>query len=710
MPGTAELKQRIIVLLKERGADGMRRCDLRRRLGVAARAELVNFRETFRELQADGTIIKKRRSRYILAESAALVSGVLVVNPRGFGFVTPAEGGVDIFIPPKGLDTAISGDRVLVAVSDEADERGPSGVVRKIVARAHSELTGRLTENDGCPCVRPLRRSLPDSVRVEGMSAEGEAASAQPGDWVVVRLLPQACARDPLRAEFVRRLTTGSTVSDDLDAVAHEYGLAPPYDGEQISAAARLCPRPMQRESLEHETVITIDPEDAKDFDDALSIHAGGREDTTVVGVHIADVAAYVPPGSELDACARTRAFTAYLPGRTLPMLPEPLASNMCSLVEGEKRLTHSVFLEISRSSGEVLAVRRSRTLIRVSRRLSFTEVQTFIEGETDNGWPVEVSHAVAAMQHLATAMRRRRSAREVFLDLAHPEIRVLCEGTPPRVAGMISVDQTEAHALVEEFMLAANSAVAGQLETLRIPALFRIHGDPKPSAIGEFKRWASKVPKLRVKDLGDRGAINRFLAAIRDRAVRELVGNALLSAMERAAYAAVSGTHYGLGKSCYCHFTSPIRRYPDLLVHQQLLAHELGEPARGRAECEDIAAQTSAAERNSDEAYYAAVDRLKLRYLRDLAAAGQALFYEGIVARIAADGLAAYVPELGMYGLVPRNLLGHDHFVRSRDFSMLKGRRSGKTYKCGDVIYVQIRRADTVKGVLHLQPVQTRV
>jgi len=708
-PGLGET---ILDLLRQRSDDGMRKCEIRRSLDLNGRDGMAEFRDAFRELLADGIVVRKHRGRYVLAESADLVTGTISVHRRGFGFVTRegAEGAPDVFIPPKGMNTAITGDRVLVALAEE-DERGPAGMVRKVLHRRHELVTGRLAEVDGDLCVRPLRRGLPEAVPLQGSPEDADADACEEGDWIVARLCPQTHARDPLRAELVRRLGAGGSVAADLDAIVTEYQLEPPYDEGEAAAAAALAPCETEREDLEHLTVVTIDPQNAKDYDDALSIEPGSRPDTVTVGIHIADVAAYVPTGSAFDASARKRAFTVYLPGRTLPMLPAPLSADKCSLLEGQSRPAHTVFIEVSKSSGEVVASRRARTTIKVSRRLSFDDLQAFLDGTSSRGdWPLRVRQVLQELDAVYRTMRRARTGREQFLELAVPEVRVRYAEDPPRVLGLMRVTPKPAHALVEEFMLAANSVVAQELTEREIPGLFRVHEEPKLADLVDFSRWAGQTLGQAPPQLADRAAVNGFLSGLAGADLHDVVVSSFLSAMRRAVYSAERAPHYGLGKEFYCHFTSPIRRYPDLVVHQELLARDLGAPGRGTGECTELANHCSAAEQNQDEAYYAAVDRLKLRHLQGLMAERGSLVFEGLISRVGADGVVVYLPDVGMYGTADRDRLGPERFRLRRDKPVLVGPRSGKTYKCGDVMFVEVRRADVVKGALHLQPVQPRI
>jgi ribonuclease R len=511
---------------------------------------------------------------------------------------------------------------------------------------------------------------------------------------------------------ILRRLAAADPITADLDAVATEFDLPEPYTAAEQQAAEQIAPEHVPREDATRLGVVTIDPVDAKDFDDGLSIEPGPRPGTVVVGVHIADVAVFVPPGSAVDEGARRRGFTCYLPGRTLPMLPRALSSWQCSLVAGEERLAHSLFLEIDEGTGEVLNRRRVRTRIRVAQRLTFEEVGEVLarRGRGIGAAPREVVATVLRLGDLAARLRDGRAEREAFLRVAVPEIRVLCGETPPRIHALQRLECGPAHELVEEYMLAANTAVAEELLALALPGVFRNHAEPRPADLAAFAEWARQALRTVVPALRDREAVNRFLGGLAAAPLRDAVLAQFLRALPRAGYAAACRGHFGLGKDVYCHFTSPIRRYPDLAVHQQLLASDLGRPVRPPAECEAIGEACTALEEQVDSAYYAAVDRLKLRYLRDRQTQSPGEMYEGTVSRCSRDGLTVYLPEVGMYGSVAVSRLPGGPYRMDQRTGHLRGSRSGKSYKPGDVMYVQCRRADTVRGELTLEPVQGRV
>lgn len=708
-----ELRRQILQALAERKGAGMRRSELRRETGCGHGEQAQRFKEVFRDLCAEGVLLRQRGGRYVPARSRDLIAGSVQVTFRGFGFVAPREGGQDIFIPPQFLNGAISGDRVLVSLCDSEDERGPVGQIERVTERVHRVMVASLVELPAGPAVRPLRRELPPFIMLAESGHTVSPDDVDPGDWVEVALTPQDGPRDPPQAVILRRLAAADPITADLDAVAVEYGLPEAYSEAEQRAAEGLVAEPIPREDATALGVVTIDPVDAKDFDDGISLEPGERPGTVRIGVHIADVAAFVQPGSTLDAGARQRGFTAYQPGRTLPMLPRALSSWQCSLIAGEERLAHTVYLEIDEATGEELSRRRTRTRIRVQQRLTFEDVgEILANGQAPRGAaiPDEVVRTVGRLGEVATRLRARRAEREAFLRIAVPEIRVLCGETPPRIHALQRVDAGPAHELVEEFMLAANSAIAEELLALDLPGLFRNHAEPRPADLVAFADWARLTLGGHIPALRDREAVNHFIAAVAHAALRDTVLAQFLRALPRAGYAAACQGHYGLGKAVYCHFTSPIRRYPDLLVHQQLLAHDLGRTARSTADCEGIGTACTSAEERVDSAYYAAVDRLKLRYLRDRQTHSPGEVYEGIVSRCSNDGLSVYLAEVGMYGIVAVSRLAGGPYRLDRRSGRLCGGHGGKSYKTGDVMCVQCRRADTVRGELTLEPVQGRV
>ncbi len=705
-----KLEDKILELLRE-PTTGLRASEIRRHLNLSSSAEIRQCRTKLRELCDSGKLVKRRGGRYWRTQASNLASGKLSVNPRGFGFVSrdDAPDQPDIFIPPKGMHMAMSGDRVQVSLTDVDDERGPSGIIVQVLETGQDEITGVYLNLFGKGYLSPMRRDFPESIPVAEVSLP-EGQEIADGDWVAARVLPRSHPGERLEVCVCRRIGKADSVAGDLDAIVNEFNLLPPYSSEEKRQAGQTIPREIGREDLQALPIVTVDPEDAKDFDDALSFQWDGQSDTVTVGIHIADVAAYIAPDSPLDLKARERGFTAYLPGRTLPMLPKPLAAELCSLREDQPRRAHSVFLTVSRSSGEVIGQRRVHSLIRVCKRLSFNQVEDFLQERPIPPWPPEVHDTLAGLRDTYRVMRQTRAAREEFMELESNDVRVMCAEDPPRIVGLKRSEPNESHALVEEFMLAANSAVAKELAQRRIPGVYRIHDQPRPADIDEFRRWLKDSLSIKLGSMRDRAGMNRFLEKIAKTPFRDIAASAFLRTLQRAVYAAGPGEHFGLGKSLYCHFTSPIRRYSDLLVHQQLWAADAGEPFRTPSQCGDLAKACTELEANNDSAYFAAVDRLKLRYIGQQAEANEAVYYEGIVASRQKDRLSVFIPELGLYGSIPTRSTRRPPRMPARRREQHKAMHPPLNYRCGEIIFVEVEKADTVKGLLELRPMRVRL
>lgn len=719
---TPRLDDRLLGILKEAGGAGLSKSELKRRLGVTVPA--AELHETVRHLLAEKLIVR-RGSGQLAAVPTKSLSGRLMVHPRGFGFVSPDDGSADVFIKDRHLHQAMSGDHVLVRI--HADQGpgsfrgrssgkvtphkafGPSGEVVKILEQGVQWVVGKLCHEDGESFVRPLRRELPDAVPVR---QEKKAHPVKPwlGHWVEAELLrPEGGGR--LECRLVRSISGDDSPMADLLAVVAEYQLQPAYSAQECADAAAMEPIHVpHRLDCRQLKPLTIDPADAKDHDDAISIEPGRVAGTVRVGVHIADVAAYIRPGSWLDKSASVRSFTSYLPGLTLPMLPRPLAAVQCSLVADEDRLAHSVFLEISLQTGEILSSERHRTRIRVWGELTHDDTQAYLDtGRVPAHWPKGSAAIVKQLHELALVMRGLRAGKEQFLTLGMPEIRVATEGQGDslKITGLKLNRGGTASDLVEEYMLAANTAVAGELIAKEIPGLYRIHDEPAQDSLMQFVQQVRKDFGITLPAIRSRKDLNTILSFADRPELRELLSASLLGILARARYSPNPGLHYGLGKTEYSHFTSPIRRYPDLLVHQQLLAHDLGQKLRTQEECAEIAVACSGLEQNNDTASFAAGDRLKLRYVAQQFAAGAVLHYDGVLSRLVGDSLLIYITALGFYGVLPLRFLGNDFFEVLEDGKGIVGRRTGQTYRCGDVLKVVMESGDFVKGRLTLRLAQ---
>lgn len=691
----------ILEMVASHPEKGVRRADIRRYVG---NVDDRYFRETLNVLLSEGRLVRRADGRLVCREAIALKRGVVHVNAKGFGFVRFEDGSPDAFIPVDGMGGALSGDTVLVQLDAEEDARGPSGAIRKIVSRGHEEFVGCLGWGEQGPVVRPLRRELPVSLPV--LAGQRVFELANEGDWVQARLIPGRKERSPVQAEVVKKLSGGG-VSNDIKAIIREYGLPSSYRAADEQRFANFTPVAVPREDFRQLTTVTIDPVDAKDYDDALSCEPGERPGTVVVGVHIADVACFVTPESTPDLQARRRGFTSYLPGKTLPMLPAVLANRLCSLRAEEEHLAHSVMLTIDVATGEVLSSRRCHSLLQVTRRLCYEEVARCFEGDDSVVLPEEVTSLLRRLHEVAQALRRRRREQELFLPLGLAEYHVLTGGRPLQVQGVVRRELNPANDLVEEFMLAANVEVGKEMQTKGLACMYRNHAEPDPRGLGEFASLAGVVLKRRLPDLTERAELIPFLRTLSGSTEGDLLSMSFLRCLPRAEYGVECLGHFGLGKPVYAHFTSPIRRYADLVVHQQLLQHDLGQPVRGLDEVRELVLQVNEQEVNTDQAAFAALDRLKLRYLDGLRRENPQECLEAYVLKASVETLTCYLPSLGLMGIMETGGdFSQDRWhYDARTSSMVH--HQGQAYRCGSVIYVHVKSIDLVHGDLFLRPVR---
>lgn len=362
--------------------------------------------------------------------------------------------------------------------------------------------------------------------------------------------------------------------------------------------------------------------------------------------MHISDVAAFIAPKSKFDKQAEKRSFSCYLPGRTLPMLPKALTAKI-SLQAGVNSNAHSVFLTVEKETGRVVSFRRCHTVVKVDHRLNYEEVQEFLDhGKAPADWSDGLKKELRLMLDVTRNMRKYRKAAEGFIELDLPEVRVLCSEADNKILGMVSKMPRESEQLVEECMLAANSAVGTELGEKGIAGIYRVHPQPDPEKIAEFTGIMEDSFGLTPGDLTERKACNAFLAGLPDDPRRPVILSLMLRSMPRAYYLEKPALHFGLGKTRYAHFTSPIRRYPDLIVHQQLWNYDTKTRTRTAATMTRVAADCSMKEENNDAAYFAANDRLKLRYLEERLDAGLDNFYEGVIVKVVAERNSGRYPR----------------------------------------------------------------
>ncbi|MHB1194817.1 MAG: ribonuclease R [Longimicrobiales bacterium] len=689
MTRRTELEAAVLEVLAASRRGPLKPKELARELRVAT-DDYRPFKDLLVGLERAGRIYRVKGNRYGLPGSMDLVVGRASLTRNGDAFVRPEEGGGDVYVPSVNLSSALDGDRVVVRIESRPAGRSPVGRVIKVLERARATVVGTFHPARRFAYVVPLDRRMTKNVLIPP-DAEG---GAKDGDVVVVRIVTYGEGSVGPAGEVEHVLGRLSDPGVDILAVAHGYGLALEFPREVTVAAEASAQEGMKEQGADRVDrtdllVVTVDPADAKDHDDALSVErlADGRWE---VGIHIADVGHFVPEGGPVDEEARGRGTSVYLVDRVIPMLPERLSGDICSLREGVERLAVSAFLTVD-AAGSVHAQRFQRTRLRSRRRLSYEQVQEMLDGLATLGDGVD--EALRTLDDLARGMRKRRSERGA-LDLDLPEARVLldADGIPLDIQMVVRL---EAHRLIEDWMIAANEAVARACEARSLPALYRVHEPPVRERTEELREFLStmglKLPGRRTLKPAD---LQHLLDRVRGRPEEHLVSTVTLRSLQRARYDAENLGHFGLASTAYLHFTSPIRRYPDLVVHREVVRTlVLGAPPRERDpdELQSVADQASAREQAAAEAERDSVALKKVEFMeRHLGHE-----FDGRISGVAAFGFFVTLDAYFVDGLVHVNSLRDDFYRLTEGTYALVGDRGRRRYRLGDRVRVQVARVD---------------
>src|SRR5213596_3698060 len=565
-----KIREQVLALLDRKGYRPLNKIDIARELGLTG-TQRNALRKTLRELERGGQIARIRKNRYVLPAEADLVAGKLSIHQVGYGFLTPeTPGGPDVFIAAENIGTAMHGDRVVARISrdtphDRIKGRREGRVIR-ILERAHDTIVGTLQQSRNFYYVVPDDPRFVHDIYVHPERDQQPGTPANVGDKVVVRLEPWESRHVNPEGEIIEVLGPASAPGIDMLSIIRKYHLPAEFPNDVLDQAdqisERINARQLEgREDLRKDFIVTIDPDDARDFDDAIQVEK--TNSGWQLSVHIADVAAYVEPGSALNREARRRGNSVYLPDRVIPMLPERLSNGVCSLNPGVDRLTHSVFINFDKN-GVAKRARFAKSVIRSAQRLTYKQAYAILKSSARD----QLSEQLHLAWRLASLLRRKRFEHG-SLDLDFPEVKVRLDetGKPVRLE---RIDNDESHQLIEECMLAANEAVARELKMRAMPTIYRVHENPDPEKLAEYREFVLSF-NYKVGDLAHRAELQRLLASIRGKPEEQALKIGLLKSLKRARYASQPLGHYGLAKPNYLHFTSPIRRYADLVVHRAL-------------------------------------------------------------------------------------------------------------------------------------------
>jgi ribonuclease R len=673
--------------------------DFERSFTRQGREKLAQHRSDLSELMDElvhaGLVIQTRKRTYGLPESMNLVRGRFQASNGGFGFVIPDSGGDDYYIPEGKTMQAWNGDTVLIRPEGRGGRRGdsPAGVVVRVVERSSAQLVGSLEHSHGYAFLKP------DDVRNKNrimLVPEGLEGLPDGARLVTELYWPEDTGEDEVYGQVLKVLGNEDDPETETQAVVIKYGLRDEFPDEVVQEAEAI---PAQipaaalvgRLDLRSYNIFTVDGRDAKDFDDAIHIQPT-PEGNFVVGVHIADVSHYVKAGHPLDDEAYARATSVYLPGRVLPMLPEHLSNGVCSLVPDEDRLTLSALIELN-IDGDILDVKLAPSVIRSKARLTYDEVQAYSEAVATLP---DQARALEGDLHLLlkiTSRLRQRRLREGALDFKMREVKV--EVGKDGHLELVPVREETARGMIEDLMLLANKVVARALLERNVPALYRIHEEP---TLARFQDVSSAIGRLGLAFPGGEPtpqAYQAVLKKVRGTGQETAVNTLLLRSMQQAKYAGENLGHFGLAFEEYLHFTSPIRRYPDLLVHRMLKASLSGEltdreKADVHGKLSEMGRHTSERERTASEAE------------RDLTKYYQAKWaqenldgvFDGYVSGVIASGLFVAL-ENGVEGRIHISNLEDDYYLYIEEAGILKGKTSGKVFRVGENITIRITQVN---------------
>ena len=705
-----KIREQILALLSRKDYRPLNKIEIATELGVSGKAR-VALRRTLRDIERAGEIARIRKDCYVLPAEADLVTGKLSIHPVGYGFLTSEKSGeADVFIAAENVGTAMHGDRVVARLSPEAPagriKGRREGRVIRILERAHDTVVGTLQRSRNFYYVVPDDPRFVHDIYVGPPAGQQQDrrsdTAAAVGDKVVVRLDDWQSRHVNPEGEIIEVLGPASAPGVDVLSIIRKYHLPTEFPADVLEQAEGIpetvdAQQIAGREDLRNQFIVTIDPDDARDFDDAINVEKlanGGWQ----LGVHIADVAAYVEPGSALDREARLRGNSVYLPDRVIPMLPERLSNGVCSLKPKVDRLTHSVFIQFDKR-GVAKSARFAQSVIRSAHRLTYKEAYAILTSPPRD----RLGERLHLAWELAALLRRKRFEHGA-LELDFPEVKVRVDehGKPIRLE---RVENDESHQLIEEFMLVANEAVARELRKRAIPTVYRVHENPDPEKLAEYREFALSFG-YKVGDLTHRAELQRLLAELSGKPEEQALKVGLLKSLKRARYDPLPLGHYGLAKTNYLHFTSPIRRYADLVVHRALGRDgPPGRPTRSAsapypniAQLASIAEHISSTERNAADAETDAALMKKLEFFQQQLAGRNPQIFSASVVDVRNYGLMVELPDALITGLIHVSSLTDDFYVFEPARHQLIGRRSRKRFKAGDKLSVFVARVDVFK------------
>ncbi len=702
-----DMQDKLLSIMKEESYKPLTVQEIQELMGYEQAAEFKELVKMLVHLEQKGIIIRSRTNRYGVPERMNLVRGKFIGHSKGFGFVTPeTEGMDDIFIPPHDVNGAMNGDIVLVRVTNGTSGDRREGTIIRVAERKTTKIVGTYQDNRGFGFVIPDDKKLPMDIFI----AKGNALDAVDGHKVVVEITDWPSDLKSATGMVTQILGHKNDPGVDIISIIHKHGIEVEFPQEVMDQANKI-PEEVQeqdlfkRRDLREELTITIDGADAKDLDDAISV-VKNDDGSYLLSVHISDVSYYVTENSPMDEDAFDRGTSVYLTDRVIPMLPHKLSNGICSLNPGVDRLTLTCEMTIDRN-GKVTDHAIFESVIRSKERMTYSDVYQIID-EKDEELSAKYAHIVPMlndMADLAKILKQKRIDRgAIDFDFKESKILVDEKGWPTDI---IILERTVSERLIEEFMLVANETVAEHFHWMQVPFIYRIHEDPKAEKLQRFFEFLTNFGVV-VKGSGNKvhpRALQEIVESIAGLPEETVISTMLLRSMQQAKYFDESLGHFGLSTEFYTHFTAPIRRYPDLIVHRLIRTYLLEKDVSGQtlahwaASLSEIAQHTSERERRAVDAERDTESLKKAQFMLDKI--GEE--FEGVISSVTNFGMFVEL-ENTIEGLVHVSYMTDDYYRFDDRQMMMIGEHTGKQFRIGDEVTVKVAAVKPEESIIDFE------
>jgi ribonuclease R len=692
-------REAILASLKERG-EPLPIKALAEALHVEGERDLDAFGRRLRAMERDGQLLKNRRGLYALIDRMDMVSGRVIGHHEGFGFLVPDQGGDDLFLSPREMRMVLHGDRAVARVSG-LDQRGrKEGSIIEVLERAHKTVVGRYVAENHVSFLVPSDKRITQDILIP----RDDAGTAKPNQIVVAEIIEHPTRRSQPVGRIVEVLGDHMAPGMEIEVAIRAYDLPHVWPDAVQSDVSSLAPQVPEdakenREDLRKVPLVTIDGEDARDFDDAVYCERVGKGYRLIVA--IADVSHYVRPGTALDREGQNRGNSVYFPNNVIPMLPEILSNGLCSLNPLVDRLCMACEMEID-AHGEIQDYRFFEAVMRSQARLTYTKVAAMLVDQ-DAALRQEYAPLLPHLENLYTlykVLHRARQARGA-VDFELPETKIIYNAQR-KIERIVPLQRNDAHKLIEECMLAANVCAAEFLVKKKVPAPFRIHAGPPAEKLTALRAFLFELGvQLGGGDEPKARDYAKLLASLGERPDVRLIHTVLLRSLSQAIYSPDNIGHFALGFENYTHFTSPIRRYPDLLVHRAIKGILKRQPIQDTIEAvQTLTDHLSSTERRADDATREVTRWLKAEYMMDKI--GEE--FDGIISGVTNFGIFVELAEVYVDGLVHITSLGNDYYHFDPAKHRLLGERTNRSYRLGDAVRVKVAQVNLDEAKLDFE------